>query len=88
MAEMTMDEVERRLTDCEENIKELYGKNNQNERDLVATTTTLNNVMEKLGELKASVEAIKNRPATLWDKLIAALIGAAASGFVTYFLTK
>lgn len=88
MADLTMDEVERRLKECEDNIKELYGKNNQNERDLVATTTTLNNLMEKLGELKASVEAIKNRPATLWDKLIAALIGAAASGFVTYFLTK
>lgn len=88
MADLTMDEVERRLKDCEENIKELYGKNNQNERDLVATTTTLNNVMEKLGELKASVEAIKNRPATLWDKLIAALIGAAASGIIAYLIGR
>lgn len=88
MAEMTQEEIERRLKDCEENIKDLYGKNNQNERDLVATTTTLNNVMEKLGELKASVEAIKSRPATLWDKLIAALIGAAASGFIVYLVGR
>lgn len=88
MAEMTQEEVERRVIGCEESIKDLYGKVNETDRALVATTTTLNNMMEKLGELKASVEAIKSRPATLWDKLIAALIGAAASGFVVYMIGR
>lgn len=88
MADLTMDEVERRIVECESSIKDLYGKYNKAERDLVATTTTLNNLMEKLGELKASVEAIKNRPATLWDKLIAALIGAAASGIIAYLIGR
>ena len=88
MADLTLDEIERRLVGCETSIKELYGKANKAEHNLVATTTTLNNLLERLGELKASVEAIKNRPATLWDKLLSALIGALVTGFVTYILMK
>lgn len=85
---LTLEEVERRLQALEENVKELFGKANKADHDLVAVTTTLNNVMESLGELKAAVESLKSRPATLWDKLIAALIGGLVTGFITYLLTR
>lgn len=88
MSEITLAEVERRICGCEESIKELYSKANKTDHNLVATTTTLNNVLETLGELKAAVEALKSRPATLWDKLIAALIGGLVTGFVTFMLTR
>ena len=84
MTEVTLPELTRRVEAVEENVKELYGKTNKTDHDLVAVTTTMNSIMETLGELKAAIESLKNRPATLWDKLIAALIGAAASGFIVY----
>ena len=85
---VTLDEIERRVKACEENVKELFGKSNKTEHDLVAVTTTLNSVMETLGELKATVESLKSRPATLWDKLIAALIGGLVTYFITFMLGK
>ena len=88
MSEVTIAEIERRLKVCEENVKELFGKTNKTEHNLVAVTTTMNSVMESLGEPKAAVESLKSRPATLWDKLIAALIGGLVTGFITYMLTR
>lgn len=54
----------------------------------MATTTTLNSVLTTLGELKAAVEALKSRPATMWDKLIYAVIGAAGAALITYFIGR
>ena len=88
MTEVTIPELTRRVEAVEENIKELYGKTNKTDHDLVAVTTTMNSIMETLGELKAAVESLKSRPATLWDKLIAALIGGLVTGFITYMLTR
>ena len=88
MSEITLAEIERRLVACEENIKEQFGKINKTDHNLVAVTTTMNSVMESLGELKAAVESLKSRPATWWDKLISALIGAAVAGFVAYLVGR
>ena len=52
----------------------------------MATTTTLNSVLATLGELKGAVESLKARPATMWDKLIYAVIGAAAAAAITYLI--
>ena len=54
--------------------------------NLVATTTTLNSVLATLGELKGAVESLKARPATMWDKLIYAVIGAAGAAIITYLI--
>lgn len=86
MSELNLVEIEHRLIECEGNIKELFGKVNGVDKSLVATTTTLNNLLALVGELKAAVESLKSRPAAWWDKLIFALIGAAASAIVTYFV--
>ena len=86
MSDLSLLEIEHRLQQDEENIKELFGKVNGVDKSLVATTTTLNNLLTLVGELKAAVESLKSRPATWWDKLIFALIGAAASAIVTYLI--
>lgn len=52
----------------------------------MATTTTLNSVLATLGELKGAVESLKARPATMWDKLIYAVIGAAGAAIITYLI--
>ena len=54
--------------------------------NLVATTTTLNSVLATLGELKGAVESLKARPATMWDKLVYAVIGAAGAAIITYLI--
>ncbi len=88
MNEITITEIEHRLVQAEENIKELFGKYNGIDKSLVATTTTLNNLLALVGELKAAIEELKSRPVSLWDRLIFALIGAAASAAVTYFIGR
>ena len=86
MSEITLTELEHRLIQAEENIKELFGKYNGIDKSLVATTTTLNNLLALVGELKAAIEALKSRPSNLWDKLIYALIGAVASAAAAYII--
>lgn len=86
MSEITLTELEHRLIQAEENIKELFGKYNGIDKSLVATTTTLNNLLALVGELKAAIEALKSRPSNLWDKLVYALIGAVASAAAAYII--
>lgn len=86
MSDLSLLEIEHRLQQDEENIKELFGKVNGVDKSLVATTTTLNNLLALVGELKAAVESLKARPAAWWDKAIFALIGAVVSAVVTYLI--
>ena len=85
MTGISITEIEHRLIQAEENIKELYAKYNGVDKNLVAVTTTLNNLLTLVGELKAAVEGLKTRPAAICDKVIFALLGAAASAAVSYF---
>ena len=84
MSEVTLSEIERRLAVCEQAVRDLSDKITATDHNLVATTT-LNSVLATLGELKGAVESLKARPATMWDKLIYAIIGAAAAAVITYF---
>lgn len=86
MTEISIIEIEHRLIQAEDNIKELFAKYNGVDKNLVAVTTTLNNLLTLVGELKAAVEGLKTRPAAIWDKVIFALLGAAASAAVTNFI--
>ena len=86
MSEITITEIEHRLITAEENIKELFGKVNGVDKTLVATTTTLNNLLSAVGELKGAIEALKARPTMWWDKLMFAVIGAVVSAIITYFV--
>ena len=85
MSEITLTELEHRLIQAEENIKELFGKYNGIDKSLVATATTLSNLLALVGELKAAVEALRSKPGDFWEKMIYALTGAAVSAVVAYF---
>ena len=83
MSEVTLSEIERRLAVCEQAVKDLSDKITATDHNLAATTTTLNSVLATLGELKGAVESLKARPATMWDKLVYAVIGAAVAAGIT-----
>ena len=85
MTEISILEIEHRLIQAEENIKELYAKYNGVDKNLVAVTTTLSSLHTLVSEMKTSVEDLKKRPISFWDKFIFALLGAAASALFTYF---
>lgn len=81
---MTPEEIERRLLKAEENIETLFGRTNKFNEEMATVTTKLDNILVTLGELKASVVQLQSRPGTMWDKLIFAVVGAAATAFVSF----
>lgn len=81
---MTQEEIERRLLKAEENIETLFGRTNKFNEEMATVTTKLDNILVTLGELKASVVQLQSRPGTMWDKLIFAVVGAAATAFVSF----
>ena len=81
---MTPEEFERRLAKAEENIETLFGRTNKFNEEMATVTTKLDNILVTLGELKASVVQLQSRPGTMWDKLIFAVVGAAATAFVSF----
>ncbi len=81
---MTPEEFERRLVKAEENIETLFGRTNKFNEEMATVTTKLDNILVTLGELKASVVQLQSRPGTMWDKLIFAVVGAAATAFVSF----
>lgn len=85
MTEISILEIEHRLIQAEENIKELYAKYNGIDKNLVAVTTTLSSLHTLVSEMKTSVEELRKRPISFWDKFIFALLGAAASAILTHF---
>ena len=48
----------------------------------------VDNIKEDVEEIKQEVEKVPARPAQWWDKLIAAALGALASGIVAAVLTQ
>ena len=43
-------------------------------------------MLSRIDELDSAVESLKARPATMWDKLIYAVIGAAGAAIITYLI--
>ncbi len=83
---ISQEEIAHRLVKAEENIETLFKSRNQHNEELAAVTTKLDNILVTLGELKASVVQLQSRPSTMWDKLVFALIGAAATAFISFVL--
>ena len=85
-----MTESEKALSDrikkCENQIETLRNDLTKVDKSQVESTTKLDNVLLELGRLRESIEALKNRPAKMWEKLVYALIGAAAAGFMTMII--
>lgn len=83
---LSQEEIAHRLVKAEENIEILFGRTNEQNRELAEVTIKLDNILVTLGELKASITQLQSRPGTMWDKLVFALIGAAATAFVSYII--
>jgi hypothetical protein len=83
---MSIEEIEHRLIQAEGDIETLFGRTNEQTKELAEVTIKLDNILVTLGELKASLAQLQSRPGTLWDKLIFGLIGAAATAIITYIL--
>lgn len=81
---MPIEELEHRLIKAEKDIEKLFGRTNEQTKELAEVTIKLDNILVTLGELKASLTQLQSRPGTMWDKLVFALIGAAATAFVSY----
>ena len=81
---LSIEEIEHRLIKAEDDIATLFGRTNEQTKELAEVTIKLDNILVTLGELKASLAQLQSRPGTMWDKLVFALIGAAATAFVSY----
>jgi hypothetical protein len=83
---MSIEEIEHRLIKAEGDIETLFGRTNEQTKELAEVTIKLDNILVTLGELKASLAQLQSRPGTMWDKLISGIIGAAATAIVAYIL--
>ncbi len=81
-----MDVLNHRLDAVEEDIKILYKKVNEVTLIQVQSVTKLDSMLVTLGELKASIEALKRRPGWLWDKFVVTAISAACGALVSIIL--
>ncbi len=75
-----------RVDAVEEDVKILYKKVDEVTLAQVQSVTKLDSMLVTLGELKESIETLKNRPVNLWDKLVVALIGAVCGAIVGMIL--
>lgn len=80
---MDLDGLINRIEKCEEDIKTLYSRTNRIDKTQAEVTTKLDNVLVELGKVREAIDALKGRPGKMWDKLIYAIIGAAAAALVS-----
>ena len=83
---MEMDVLNHRLDEVEEDVKILYKKVNEVTLVQVQSVTKLDSMLVTLGELKASIEALKKRPGWLWDKFVVAIISAICGAVVSIII--
>ena len=76
--------VEFRLAKVESDVKDLKSEMSCIRNAQIETKYTLDNLLVAFGELKESVNKIKDRPSQYWDKIIAAVISSIVTGFITY----
>ncbi len=64
------------MTRVESEVRGLYDRVNAFAVSQASTNTKLDSLLVTLGELKESVNRLKDRPAAMWEKLVSALLGA------------
>ncbi len=84
---MTAPEVlEHRIAQLEKNVQRLSEKVNGFAVSQAATAAKLDNMLITLGELKESISGLNKRPIQFWDKLLLAILSAAATAFVAFLI--
>lgn len=56
--------------------------------ELATVSTKVDGVVKDMEEIKTEVKKVSDRPKGWWDKLVAAVIGAAAAGIVAAILAQ
>jgi chromosome segregation ATPase len=77
-----MDDTDRRLTEAESDIKELFREMRGLSTAAAKTEGALENLLVAIGELKEAVKSLQARPGSWFDKIVGALITALVAGGV------
>lgn len=88
--ERRLTEVEAQAKRNEGRIKKLEGEHEVLNRLVTAVevmATKQNTMGESVDRLEKKVDAIEDKPAQQWDKLVGAIIGAAAGAFAAWVLS-
>ena len=83
-----MDEINRRLDDHEERLQRVENSTTEFATFREVINLKLEMISKNIVELKDAVVELKARPATLWDKVISAIIGAAATALIAYIISR
>jgi len=83
-----MDEINRRLDDHEERLQRVENSTTEFTTFREVINLKLEMISKNIVELKDAVVELKARPATLWDKVISAVIGAAVTAFIAYIISR
>lgn len=83
-----MDEINRRLEDHEERLRRVEASTSELATFREVVNVKLDGISSSLDSLREAVEGLKARPATLWDKLVSGIVGAAATAVIAYLLTR
>lgn len=83
-----MDEINRRLDDHEERLQKVENSTTEFTTFREVINLKLEMISKNIVELKDAVVELKARPATLWDKVISAVIGAAVTAFIAYIISR
>ena len=82
------EEINRRLEDHEERIRRVEASTSELATFREVVNVKLDGISSSLEALKNAVEGLKARPAAMWEKLVSALIGAAAAGVVAFLIER
>ncbi|MEI6580341.1 MAG: hypothetical protein WCN92_12895 [Eubacteriales bacterium] len=80
------DAIEQRVTRVESDVKNLYDRINSFAVSQASTNTKLDSLLVTLGELKAIVNRLNDRPAAMWERLVSGILGALAAGIAATVL--
>ena len=83
-----MDEINRRLEDHEERLRRVEASTSELATFREVVNVKLDGISSSLDSLREAVESLKARPATLWDKLVSGVVGAAATAVIAYLLAR
>lgn len=83
-----MDEINRRIEDHEERLRRVEASTSELATFREVVNVKLDGISSSLDSLREAVEGLKARPATLWDKLVSGVVGAAATAVIAYLLAR
>ncbi|MGN0544499.1 MAG: hypothetical protein ACI4I0_02960 [Acutalibacteraceae bacterium] len=84
--ETKVNALEKRVKQCESDVKSLFDRSNKAEVREKEIATKLDNVLVELGRVRESIDTLKSRPIKFWDRFIFAFIGAAAAAMASLII--